>query len=404
VKQEAVPIGDLDVVTRFNFYVQSNRDKKLDQDLTQLTFDQLKFLVDSEVKLSELAYAQQNRISSSHFDDAFFSIKYNVERVSSGNFAFTWDLPTYTLQDIETNGGICVDQAYYASLLGKGRGIPTLYFHGQGADGGHAWFGYLARSGKWELDCGRYASQNYPKGYALDPQTWQVIDDTTLIHFFKNGEKDPRFQPAQNALAWARLHAGDPSEKTILDQARALMPELTQTWEMEAALLEQTNASDDDLKAFYQDWVKQFVPYLDMKVEGQRHLLALLKKDNDPEAESLQRDIIETNQTSGFDVGIQGSADVIFAKTDARDWEAARNEYEKTIRDFGEQGGGTLFYEVVEPYITTCLKDNQLDQAAKAIEFTEAHMPLDSGSILGLEFDKLKGKVHDLKQAAAPAP
>ena len=89
--------------------------------------------------------------------------------------------PTYTLEDIKNNGGICVDQAYYATILGKGRGIPTLYFHGQGASGGHAWFGYLSHGGKWELDCGRYESQNYPKGYAVDPQTWQRIDDTILI-------------------------------------------------------------------------------------------------------------------------------------------------------------------------------------------------------------------------------
>ena len=83
----------------------------------------------------------------------------------------------------------------YASEIGKGRGVPTIYFTGQGTDGGHAWFGYLSRSGKWELDCGRYASQNYPKGYALDPQTWQVVNDTTLQDLAKNGGSNPWLCP-----------------------------------------------------------------------------------------------------------------------------------------------------------------------------------------------------------------
>jgi hypothetical protein len=205
VLQSAVPIGDLDVVKRFNFYVQSNRDHKLEEDPSQLTFEKLVFLVDSEVSLSELEYAQHSRITVSHFGDAFFFINYNESRTNTGNMQFTWSLPTYTLHDIETNGGICVDQAYYASVLGKGRGIPTIYFHGQGTGGGHAWFGYLSESGKWELDCGRYESQNFPKGYALNPQTWEPIDDTILTNFFKNGDANTSFHAAENALAWARL-------------------------------------------------------------------------------------------------------------------------------------------------------------------------------------------------------
>ena len=73
VPHNAVPIGDVDVVKRFQFYVQSNREHKLDLDPTRLSFENLKYLVDSELELSELAYAQSNRISSTQFADAFFS-------------------------------------------------------------------------------------------------------------------------------------------------------------------------------------------------------------------------------------------------------------------------------------------------------------------------------------------
>lgn len=149
VPRDAVPIGDLDVVQRFNFYVQASRNKKTDLDLTQVPFEYLKFLVDSKVKLSELEYAQTNKIAYRDFEKAFFAITYDEPRVNPAHMAMTWTYPTYTLNDIETKGGICVDQAYYACMLGKGRGIPTIFFTGQGTDGGHAWFAYLSRDLKW---------------------------------------------------------------------------------------------------------------------------------------------------------------------------------------------------------------------------------------------------------------
>ena len=137
VNHAAVPIGDLDIVQRFHFYVQANRDKKLDLDLTQLSFENLKFLVDSEVSLPELEYAQKNRntIAYSHFADAFFAIKYDNARIGNAAAVYDWPYPSYTLADILEKGGICIDQAYYAATLGKGRGIPTIRFTGYGMDG-----------------------------------------------------------------------------------------------------------------------------------------------------------------------------------------------------------------------------------------------------------------------------
>ncbi len=196
-----MPIGDLDIVQRFNFYVQSNRNKKLDLDLTQLSFESLKFLVDSQVQLSELTWAQQqNQISYTTFADAFFAITYDTGRVSATNQAYVWTYPSYKLSDILKDGGICIDQAYFAETVGKGRGIPTIRFTGFGVDGAHAWFGYLANSGKWELDCGRYENQSFPKGFAVDPQSWQPIDDSVLQNLFKNGGKNPDYDPTMTAL------------------------------------------------------------------------------------------------------------------------------------------------------------------------------------------------------------
>jgi hypothetical protein len=407
VDPQAVPIGDLDVVTRFNFYVQADRDKKTELDLTQQTFENLKYLVDSEVKLSELAYAQSNpkRIPYSQFEQAFFSIKYDDSRNKPSGFVYQWPFPTYQLADIETNGGICVDQAYYATILGKGLGIPTLYFTGEGTSGGHAWFGYLTRSGRWELDCGRYAEQNYPRGYARDPQTWQRIDDTVLTNLFKNGSNNPNYQPAMTALAWARMHAASPGYRQILDDARGIMPEWAATWRLEGGWMERNVTDVDQKKAFYQQWITQFQSFAVMKVLGQRHLLALLKQTNDPDAAGLEQDIVLQNRSEDFDLGITGSAGVLSDKIAVQDWDGAKLEFEQAIRDFADQGGGSLYKAIISYYVKSCLKAGRTAQAGDGIRFVEERVTMDPKSQVGQAFADLKASVAEAeKEGAAPAP
>ncbi len=400
VSPSAVPIGDLDIVKRFQFYVQANRDKKTELDLTQLSVDNLKYLVDSEVQLSELAYGQQNKVPYDHLEKAFFSINYDTARVSSGNAVFKWRQPTYTLHDIETDGGICVDQAYYASEIGKARGIPTIYFTGLGTDGGHAWFGYLMSSGKWNLDCGRYASQNYPKGYALDPQTWQEVKDTTLEDLTKNGGTNANYPPAWTALTWARLHPSDPAYRQILDDARGIMPELAETWQTEADYLDKNDTIDlQDKKDFYQKWFAQFGSYPDMKVEGQKRLVALLKKANDSDADSVNRDIVLENRSTGFDLGIEGSSGTIEDKIKAQDWDGAKIEFERSVRDFKEQGGSNLYYHIIRPYVFSCMSVGRLDQAADGVKFTQDRMSFNDGSLVSEQFDALKAEVDAMRGA-----
>jgi hypothetical protein len=394
VNHDVVPIGDLDIVTRFNFYVQANRAKKTEIDLTTLSEENLKFLVDSEIPLSELQYAQANRASYSQFSDAYFSIQYDNSRIKdTGEDVYVWPFDAYKLSDIEKHGGICIDQAYYAEMIGKGRGIPTIRFTGYGKDGAHAWFGYLSNSGKWELDCGRYEGQDFPKGYAVDPQTWQRIDDSTLIDFFKNGAKNPNYPPEMTALAWADLHRNDAAAYAhILDDAHDIMPEWSATWRRQAELVE-ASGDLDRKKKFYGDWITQFTNYPDMKVEGQKRLYLALKAASDPDAEGLLKDIIIQNRSEGFDLGIGAGAVEISEKLKNNDWDGARTAYERTIRDFGQDGGLTLYMKVVRPYIETCLQQNKADQAANAIQFTEDRMTIDGTSQVGKDFADLKSQV-----------
>jgi hypothetical protein len=396
VDHKAVPIDNADVVPRFAFYVDANRQNKLAQDISKLNFDELKFMVDSLVSLEELRYGQSNksnRINYSNFDQAFSSIQYDYSRIR-GNKLFDWPESNgaYTLQNIEQKGGICVDQAYYAAALGKARGIPTLYFSGQGSDGGHAWFGYLQRNGRWNLDCGRYANQNYPVGYAFDPQTWQELNDVTLQNIARNISHDDKFEAAQTGLAWAKLNANSPDYPKILQDTISIMPELAEAWEAKGDWLDKNSSDNNAKREFYESWVKQFSAnrdFIDMKVEGQSRLLALLKELNDPAAEQLQNDIVSYNRKKRFDLGIGAGASELSEKLEAKDWNGARQEYEKMVRSFNQQGGGNLFYQVVRPYVQFCIEEKQIPQARQGLKYAQSRMSVSSDSILAMEFSKL---------------
>jgi len=97
-----------------------------------------------------------------------------------------------------------VDQAYFSSMAGKAKGIPTLTFVGQGSGGGHAWFGFLKNPGRWETDCGRYENQNYPVGNAIDPQLWKLITDDELGALARGEKNLSGFRgKAVDYFAWA---------------------------------------------------------------------------------------------------------------------------------------------------------------------------------------------------------
>ncbi len=403
VASSAVPTGDLDVVARFNFYVASNRNQKTDQDLAALPFEDLIHVVDSELKLSELAYAQSKEFPISNFAAAYFSINYDTPRIATGKEVYDWPFPTYALSDIEKNGGICIDQSYYASIVGKGRGIPTIMFDGVGTDSAHAWFGYLDRSGKWQLDCGRYENGGFVKGRTRDPQTWAETKDTIIAQFAANGLADPHYAAAETGLTWARLHGKDPSARAIYDDARTLMPELVATWEEEGRYLDASNASMDDQKTFYQAWISQFSASPDLKVEGQQHLLAALQKGNDPDAAGLEQDIILQNRDGGIDLGVQGSFDAIKGKLDAHQWDDAKLEYEKAVRDFSAQGGMTFYSHVIWPYVQDCLALGQVAQGEDGLRFAKERIQVETSSQLGEDYQKLDDQIKEDKAGLAAA-
>jgi len=141
-----------------------------------LSVTALTCVVHVPVPVSELTWARKHvRGSASRWRRRFSEIDYVEGRAVRR--VYQWPHGVYSLAAISEHGGICVDQAYYATITARAYGIPALIFVGEGRRGPHAWFGYLKNEREWELDAGRYAYDKYATGHATDPQTNRVMTD-----------------------------------------------------------------------------------------------------------------------------------------------------------------------------------------------------------------------------------
>lgn len=171
----------------------SSNDARLSYD--KLSTQALILVVDTPVPLSELQWARQNvRGSASSWKRKFFDIRYDTPRLGAGRLV--WPYGPYTLAAIRRHGGICVDQAYYAVMTARACGIPAMLFVGGGRHGGHGWLGYMKDEGKWEVDAGRYAAENYATGYTVDPQTNRRMTDHDVTLAYDRSLQTSRFDRA----------------------------------------------------------------------------------------------------------------------------------------------------------------------------------------------------------------
>ncbi len=181
VSQAALPRRLPAPTEAFAFFAQADQAGLTLQHLARLDADVLKFVVDAAAPFPELKWAQQSvRFPLPDLVRSYEAVSYRLDRLQAAQN--DWPGTTYTLPQILKEGGICVDQAYFATETGKARGVPTLLFAGAGVDSRHAWFGYLDGQQHWQLDAGRYAEAKLVTGMARDPQTWGILTDHELMY------------------------------------------------------------------------------------------------------------------------------------------------------------------------------------------------------------------------------
>ena len=392
VAPAAVPRTDEDVAVRFDYFYRANEARRLDHDLRRLSVGELKFLVDAPVPRSEFEWAAKNvKARREQFDRVFGAVRYDQRRVEKG--VFDWPHGSYRLGNIELHGGICTDQAYFASIAGKAKGIPTLYFAGQGSDGGHAWFGFLRGNGKWEMDAGRYQNQNYTVGQALDPQTWQPISDHELLYLSGRAVRTPTHDAALGDLVMADIfkRRGEvEGAGRAADSARFHSPDFTAAWEAKESVLAAAGDAAA-VRAHYMAAIEQFRREEDLRVRYQTRLAEWEREGGDNQAaRDLESRMIRENRHERTDLSTAAGAEVLSRLVEAGDYDAAMREYRTLTGRLGPTGGGNFFYEVVRPFARQMQAAGRTKDARRALDVAERVMRFERGSILAREFAELR--------------
>jgi hypothetical protein len=379
---------------RFAYYARANDAGKLEHDLRRLSVAELKFVVDAPVPRSELDWAAKNvRLRRSQFDRAFSLVDYDERRAQRGIYQWPRENGRYVLANLELWGGICVDQAYFASLAGKAKGIPTLFFAGQGSDGGHAWFGYLrSPDGKWELDAGRYLNQNYAAGRALDPQTWLPISDHELLYLSGKALRSPHHDAALGDLAMAELFARQGLTGRRLEATQSALhnaPTFADAWDAREQALE-TAGDRPALRGLYVAAIEKFKYIDDLKVRYQARLADFEMHSGDTRsAAKLEEQMVSQNRRERSDLSTAAGAETLARLTEAGDYREALREFNSLARKLARRGGGNFFYGIVRPLVEELRAAGREDDAREVLKEARKRMSPETGSILDREFAKL---------------
>jgi hypothetical protein len=175
-------VAQADALDVFDFYVAHER--QMFYGLRGVPVELLIYVVDNPVGLDDMNWALNKYSGTRDVGSLFFDISYDYDFYYGKAPQKLDSAPGgYTLPNILRVGGICVDQAYFATSVGKSIGIPSAWTDGDSATAGHAWVGFLKSTGQtaaWDFDSGRYDDYQYVRGNVKDPQTGATLADSTV--------------------------------------------------------------------------------------------------------------------------------------------------------------------------------------------------------------------------------
>jgi hypothetical protein len=169
-----------DPVIIFDYY--STYEKRMYFGVRDVPAELLVHVVDIAASVDEMMWALNRYAGDPLVGARFFDVPYDFEHFEKGAPKRV-TLAGWTLPNILQHGGVCADQAHFASTVGKAIGVPAVYVVGQSGDLAHAWVGFLQSGGKnvwWNFDAGRYEAYQGVKGIILDPDRRAFVPDSRI--------------------------------------------------------------------------------------------------------------------------------------------------------------------------------------------------------------------------------
>jgi hypothetical protein len=360
--------------------------------LTRLEADELKFVIDAAAPFNELGWSQQAvAVPLNQLPRAYRMVRYRRDRLSGRRMM--WPGASYTLPAILEAGGICVDQAYFASEAGKARGVPTLLFCGAGRDGRHAWFGFLDGNQHWQLDAGRYAEQRFVTGLARDPQTWREISDHELKFLGERFRALPSFHQSQRHEEFAAdyLASGDPAAAAVAARKAVNYERRNQpAWE---TLLAAEAASGREAKAregTLREAMRAFQLYPDLETLYSNRLSASLRARGETSAADFEeRRIARKYQTDRSDLSLRQAREILARSMATQPLAEQIRTYDSAVVTFGPGAGMGFYDRIVVMFVEHLEQYGRRADALRAAERARRTLHPEPGSQLDQEFSKL---------------
>ncbi len=207
---------------RFQWFRQRNEEGKLAVKMEEQRVEDLIWVVCSSSTHQEMDWALKNvRQNQKSWGKAYADIRYRMDKAAGGVKLYK----EYTLAEVERQGGVCSDQAYFSANTARAFGIPAAIIVGDGDRGLHAWMTWKSSEKSWGF-AGRYAG--YPMGSVHEPSSGGTIgEDVFIVKGDPKASQGNRVEIARQLLWLAKLYAEKPDlAGTALDAAAQAAPKL----------------------------------------------------------------------------------------------------------------------------------------------------------------------------------
>lgn len=396
VRPGAIGRAKLAPAAVFDWWVRQDQQSRTGRRLKRLRADELKFVIDAAAPSAELEWAQRSLdFPLNDLGRAYFLVRYRFERVALKQAI--WPGATYRLQDIVAAGGICADQAYFASEVGKAFALPTLFFHGAGNDGRHAWIGYLDPDGNWKLDVGRYAESRYVTGYARDPQTWRELTDHELQFLKEHFRTQQSYRSSRVHAEFAvdMLAAGDVDGAVkAARMAVKFEPRNQDGWE---TLIEAVKRQGGGKPAeiVMREAAIAFRNYPDLEAFYVARVADSLRaRGQTSEAENEIRRIALKNQGDRIDISVGQAREIVRRSTETQPLQEQVRTYNAVVDRYGPGGGMVFFDGVVIGFVEHLVQLQNRAEALKAVERARIALGASPQTQLDTELNRLQRAVE----------
>ncbi len=362
----------LSMVEVYDYFREKDAAKKLVTDIKKLSVSQLLYVVDVRLPRSEFEWVLNNlKYGQANWGEAYASIRYRMDRATQKVDPYT----SYTFAEIRKEGGICMDQAYFAHTTAKCAGIPAVYIVGDGDRGGHAWIASLIDGVTWQ----QTGSYGYKTGRFANSCSGRWLHESMLLNQTKKTTDDKMEKAADGMLLSSYLmRIGSSAEaRGAAKFVTSAYPLLTAGWANRVRVLafDKDNMPESEVwRSISQNLMRhgrKNGELIDLATEVEdKYLMA--SKSTSSQKSSMKRSMDTLKRTVG-----EGRSDLIVEAIERQgrllseqgDIRGLSVLYKKQLKEYTSRGD--IFQQLLHQYITFMgeeATDRQWKAMAKDVE------------------------------------